>query len=647
MFENPFSIDRAEHLGDDLYKFYAKHKNFDDLLQRKSLILTGGRGSGKTMFFLYNTYNTRKKETLNNGLSFVEFLKKEKIIAIHLRADTGFVTGFLHKGLDELVWIDLFNHYLNLTISKEICEIVIDIKENHDTFIPKFESETCNLFKTLLGRTDQINSYNELYKILIDEEAKLIRFINNVSVYDKPITSSAGYLFNILVKSLIKEDILINKTFHVFIDEYENLLLYQQKLINTLIKHPNPTVIDIGMRKEGLKTNETLAPNEVINFPHDFNEFDIESLSSEDYEKLILESCKKRFRSIPELKDLPDESDYLNIKYYLGNYKTSDEVNFIAPDKDASLHIKQKISDILKKSIYDHDKFNSIFNGLTNTNDLILLRIQISLLLRKNNRPEELVEEFIKYQNGIASKYNDWYHNNKNGVLFLLARDFRKKKQYFGFDTYRLLSSGIIRYILEFCETAFKLASRNGFSFSNPRPLSIEEQTAAVSSVSEYKISDIDTYTPYSSRLKQFTILLGQIFETIHRDQKLSEPERNHFATDYDRLSENSKAFLKNALLWSVLQKRTETKDKNEIVSSNQYEYHLNHVYAPYFQISYRKQRKLDINYKDLDILINGTYEKAKEVVKKIAKAHSDESFDPTAGTQLDLLDNWIANDND
>ena len=51
-FHNPFSINRAEHLGADLYRYFAGAKLLSGLLSGKSLVLQGGRGSGKTMFFM-------------------------------------------------------------------------------------------------------------------------------------------------------------------------------------------------------------------------------------------------------------------------------------------------------------------------------------------------------------------------------------------------------------------------------------------------------------------------------------------------------------------------------------------------------------------------------------------------------------------
>ena len=119
-------------------------------------------------------------------------------------------------------------------------------------------------------------------------------------------------------------------------------------------------------------------------------------------------------------------------------------------------------------------------------------------------------------------------------------------------------------------------------------------------------------------------ILLGNVFERLHRDPRQSEPERNHFHTDYDKLSEETRTFLKNSELYSVLQKKEETKDKSFSIDSNNIEYHLNHIYAPYFQISPRKIRSLKIDPHILETIINGESSKANEAANSLIRTKND-----------------------
>ncbi len=610
-FNNPFSIDRAEQLGDNLFEFFAYHKSFEGLLKHKSLIIKGGRGSGKTMFFLYHTYDNKKKEAFSKQIPFSTFLGNQELIGIHFRCNSNFVPAFQHKGIEEEEWSELFAHYLNINLSKRLVEVVIDInnnlaKNNKDKINFEIQNEVEGLFK----EHSIIDSFESFLKTLTTSEIAIVNYINNTKHATRPNIIFNGYLLNILAKSIIKQKILKGKTIHIFIDEYENLLSYQQKILNTLIKHPDPVIFDVGMRNEGHKIYQTLSDTEIISAPHDFHLFNFEELTDDEYEELIIKICEKRLRRVDSLDKIQNDN-FFNIKYYLGEYSIEDEVNSLIGKEDIQ-NLKLKI-----KTRIGHKKDETKI--LYETNDPIILRLN-QVLLERGEKIETLTLELQKYYDKKTSKYSNWVHNNKMGVVFLLCREKRKKKSYYGFNTYKSVSSGIIRYFIELCESAFKNAYRNGFTFSNPRALTSDEQTNAAFYVSKYKVNDIETYTPNSIRLHRFVMLLGKIFNTLHNDKKLSEPERNHFSTEYDKLSNDSRRFIKNAILYSVLQRREKTKVKTTGISSDNNEFHLNHIYAPYFQISARRIRSIYFKPPILEGLILGDVNKATDIANAFVK---------------------------
>ncbi|WP_367753796.1 hypothetical protein [Flavobacterium sp. WC2430] len=607
---NPFSIDRAEQLGDNLFEFYSNHKNFEGLLKSKSLMLEGGRGSGKTMFFLYHSYSSKKKESQSKGISFKDFFSSENLIGIHFRADSNFVPAFQHKGLDEEEWCQLFGHFLNITLSKRLVEIIIDINSSLNESDDEIAFYLSDELEVLLDSKVSIPNFHSLLKMLSNEEIRLMNYVNNINKNERPNVIGNGFLINLIAKSILKQDLFKDKSIHIFIDEYENMLLYQQRIVNTLIKHPNPVIIDVGMRNKGCKTYQTLADSEIITAPHDFSYYNFEQFKSQDYEELIVDICRKRLEKVVELKELDDDRFY-DIRFYLGEYDFNDEVaGFIKSGNIATLKSKIKARIGAQKDV----------EILYSSDDPIILRL-ILVLFERGQKADYLASEYKLHLNNNESKFKDWLHNNKMGLVYLLCKENSKQKLYYGFNTYKSTSSGIIRFFLELCESAFKNAYRNSFEFNNPRALTPTEQSEAAYYVSQYKINDIETYTPYSNQLKRFVLLLGNIFEKFHRDPRLSEPEKNHFSSDFDKLGEETLTFLKSAELYSVLQKKEETKDKKPTIDSNNTEYHLNHIYAPYFQISPRKIRSLYIDPKTLDFLINSDSKKANEIANSMVKS--------------------------
>ena len=112
--------------------------------------------------------------------------------------------------------------------------------------------------------------------------------------------------------------------------------------------------------------------------------------------------------------------------------------------------------------------------------------------------------------------------------------------------------------------------------------------------------------------------MLGAVFESLHEDKRISELERNHFSTRPEELSDDARKVLKSALLWTIVQERPLTKDKSPSSLGAEAEYHLNHIYSPYFQISYRRKRSLYIEPNLMNVILIGDVQKAKAAGRDI-----------------------------
>ena len=642
--DNPFAIHRAEHLGKDLYRYFAKPEFFSYRLGAKSLVLVGGRGCGKTMFFIYHTYDSKRLEHYDSTTGRSRVLENETVLGIYLHAKSDVVTAFVHRNLDEQAWTRVFGHYFNVVVAQQIAKIAEDIKAVYQ-LSDTFEASLCRKAAFLLGIDDPPRTYGALSARLVDAELEIIRYVGNPSRFPEPVLTLPGILPKTLADALTTELPLSNKVFHVFVDEYENLLEYQQRIINTLIKTPALSfVVDIGLRKEGWKTRSTLAPGESISDPHDFNVFEFEvDLTPDAYAELVAETCRKRLQnfSVPHSVAFNAHS----ISAYLGEYDLRAELDGILAGKDRRrLPYKARMKALLKEKLSDERTRTRLFEVLGNGDDELLNRLNYCLLLQGKN-PEALSADLDKFRADLPSRYKDWLHNYSLGIVFLLCRDVGVNKRYWGFTTFCLMSSGIIRYFLELCETAFTIAQRRGFTFSNPRQLTMTEQDSAAQAVSARKVEEVDSYTPHGSNLKNLVAVLGSVFESLHEDQRVSEPERNHFTTRPEELSDIARSVLRSAVLWNVLQERRITKDKAPSNIGTQTEYHLNHIYSPYFQISYRRKRSLYINPSLLERILSLDLRGAKAAGRKILSNRAVrpvDQLDPDSdfpGTQTEL---WV-----
>ena len=140
--------------------------------------------------------------------------------------------------------------------------------------------------------------------------------------------------------------------------------------------------------------------------------------------------------------------------------------------------------------------------------------------------------------------------------------------------------------------------------------------------VSEYKIIDIAGYEPYGKELRIFIQYLGQIFYKLHtaEDNTLGEPEPNHFNTKDLSLPGSTRQILDSAIMCNVLQEGEPTKRKQSKLSPETIDYYINKIYVPYFDISHRNQRKIQVDVKVLNNLLSGDEDLAKAAFREFFK---------------------------
>ncbi|KXY34996.1 ORC-CDC6 family AAA ATPase [Bacillus sp. FSL K6-0067] len=645
--KNPFREFRAEQMGKDLWKLYVPGP-FEKFLSSRPLVLEGGRGSGKTMFFLCNSWNEKLKSIKSEGKSIGIFLSEKNFIGLYYKVDTAFVTSMEDHNRSD--WDGVFNTYLNICILKEaikfLKELVLEGVLNQTEILEAIS--VVNYFLKEDIEIMNIESALNICEMVLDD---IEQFINSPS--DEKLTfklSIIGRSFSKFVEKLKKNPKLSGVKFRIFIDEYETLLEYQQSIVNTLIKHSNSEIIyNIGMRSRGMLTLKTAGSNEIIQAPHDYTSFRPETFfdpegdtdTRTEYYKILKEICRLRlekFKQSTGIANLPTDIDY-----YLGEYSIEEEIEGIIKSKKSKPFINKLKSKIFEYET-DAEKANEYFKLLGLEAPPLNARLHLCLLLRASKyRPslEELSREYLMWKNSDSKRYKDWLHNTKYGLVFLLAREYDQKKLYYGLDVFMMLSTGVIRYFLELCEQAFDFALIGDFDWNNPRKISPQEQSKAARYVSKYKVRDISGYEPNGKYLKIFVQNLGEIFKEFHRNPQLTlgEPEPNHFYTNDSAINEEAETVLNSAIMWGVLQERIPTKEKISDLPIETIDYHLNRIYCPYFEISYRKKRKIYLDKENLQGLLSGKEDLAKEAAKKVIDNKLNKSYNNSTLEQLSLFD--------
>ncbi|MCA9214552.1 MAG: hypothetical protein KDB27_15880, partial [Planctomycetales bacterium] len=87
-------------------------------------------------------------------------------------------------------------------------------------------------------------------------------------------------------------------------------------------------------------------------------------------------------------------------------------------------------------------------------------------------------------------------------------------------------------------------------------------------------------------------------------------------------LSDAERRFLSEAIKWSVLFEEKGTK-KKDVAGAEGIEYVLNPMYSPYFHISYRKRRKLELSPSDVRTIIGGEYAEVSRLLRDFQRRWS------------------------
>ncbi|AFM02259.1 hypothetical protein Desde_3996 [Desulfitobacterium dehalogenans ATCC 51507] len=632
---NPFKENRAEQMR-DLWKYYVPFPGLDGA--GKPVIVQGGRGSGKTMFFQCNSWRQVLSKIRKEKLHSSKLLDNNEFVGIYYRVDTTFVSSMC--GREENQWNSVFETYFSICIVQELIDLIIEISQDMSidekeltSFVCDFSKRfnTASTSKTLLSFRQETDMYLDMIEdqingIMLSNNITGLRWVNAHRLISD-ICSSCSKLF--------RREIL----FKIFIDEYETLQLYQQKIINTLIKHSTlPVIFNIGLRPQGMKTKETISRTETIEAPHDYEMLTL-GIDSEKYLIVLCEICRKRILLGKEQGKIPEYASE-DIEYYLGTYKVDDELERITASTFNAPHIK-KLREIIKKLGKEQNTTNEEIEMyiaiLCDQAPLLDSRLHFALLCRKTTYTPSLKELYEAYTSK-SKRYNDWMHNRKHGLIFLLCKELKREKMYYGFEVYAALSSNIVRYFLELCEQAFRITYLDDYHWNNP--ISPEIQTEAAKYVSEYKVLDIASYEPHGKELRIFIQYLGLIFYNLHTAElnTLGEPEPNHFSTKDLSLSMHIKELIASAIMWNVLQEGEPTKRKQSKLSPETVDYYINKIYVPYFMISYRNQRKIQLDANILEQLFSGDDNKAKMGFRSYFKKSQTEEI-VLETTQMSLFD--------
>lgn len=470
--ENPFEKVRVEDLNDNyelIAYLFAKPKGaiYRKLIGRYDYRIIGGWGSGKTMLLKYISFEAQvevlkekirkaelKEEVLKERLR--DEFKKIDFLGIYIKAGQSGFKPFLKPGGEfKDGGENLFGHYFNLLILERILSIILCARDKGilnvsteeevdltNRILSKFSvvTEIANIgFKSPpsieISNLKSLKNKTESWKKEVEtflstrDLEKDVSYKEFMSIYPTPIKTFLNDVFQ-EIKNIIED--LSQKRFYILLDECDLISADQQKVINTIIKQRHTTMVfKLASRPPDIKTKDTVDEGVGLT-DREIKKLYLDEMydpASKSYKNLCYDVAEKRL----EKYSYPIK----NIRKILGKYTIEDEIG------------EDNIKSYLKK----------------------------------------------KYPNKqrIKNKFKDVYNDFKVAAAFQILREKKGKKKYAGFDTFVMLSSGIMLHFLELCRDTFTDAESEGYiirdndgniSFKQtPLPIEIQSKTA-------YKVSE-------------------------------------------------------------------------------------------------------------------------------------------------------------
>ncbi|WP_157377080.1 ORC-CDC6 family AAA ATPase [Agromyces sp. Root1464] len=563
---------RAEYENDDdLYRRFSAPLYFHKLLGLTPAFLIGGRGTGKTTTLRSMSYRGQAKVSKSSDPGLWP------VIGAYWKVEPSVVTAFKGRGVDEDTWTRVFSHYLNLRLSALVVDFARWAHDNHRPIT--FDKHRVTLFTRALHlrQVEDIEELaNEIDLALVDIESKLNGSISALS--GSPL-SLLGRPLEHLFDAIGPTGVTRERPFMFCLDEFENLVPYQKKIVNTLIKQvgSGPFTFKIGVRNTIAIDPSTLVDGQPIQDPADFTKIDIVAdLKDESFEQFAATVVTQRLDLVSEPVLAPSE--------LLPAISADDEAVLLGAD-ELKKHLRQEVLNSAAHTAADLQFVDAA------------TPLESALAVRWAESHGEPVSELVQWAVKHPAKWQTRIVNYSYAALFTIRTNrVGPRKYYAGWKTYCQMADGNIRYMIRLVHEALRLHVLS----DNPldEAVSIVDQTDAATRVGETTVRDLQGWSRQGADLTRLTLGLGSIFGSLAREAALSTPEVNQFRVGYSGSMASSlevERLLGEAVGQGVLIGFEGDKNARRSGATPEMDYQLHPVLSPFFVYSPRSKRRMTL----------------------------------------------------
>lgn len=510
---NPFGITKAVDLNDeqilslwvDVAGDAADFAEFSKPVSPMPTFIMGAKGSGKTHLMRYHSFELQELRYRNRGLDLREGVLEDKYVGIYLRC-SGLNSGrFTEKRQSPEVWKELFAYYLELWLSLHLLHIVSRLRISEYCDERAVTCEITALFDKPFK--EKVDSIDQLRDTIASLQRSLDFEVNNCVLTGKintEILATRGRLIFGIPKIIAKHVKFLRHTMFVYeLDEFENLTLDQQKLVNTLVREKElPATLRIGSRLYGIKTHATDSAEE-------------ENLRNSEFESIYLDQIfrthKKRYSTFARelidkrlaqgfrhdgLRSTGSDPAWANLFETID--ETWDSLYFSSLVKGKTFRERRHFQ-ILREKLRQLDMSDTaatrIIRALASTKFPLLEKNNILIFyqeISKGNDPaeaagsvHEMCRAFVETPT-MKGRYGGTLDHFKNDLIAQLRRENDEKQCYVGAADFIAMSAGLPRALLTILRSVFEWSFFNGEEPLKRSRISLPAQQRGVKDASDW-----------------------------------------------------------------------------------------------------------------------------------------------------------------
>ncbi len=568
-----FGDNRAEWPAARFKDLFVSPTYLVKLESKRPCFLVGGRGTGKTTSLQSLRYESvfERLEAADAGF------EDQRYLGILVRMNKNRVRAFQGDALDESSWARYFAHYFNLLVCLEFVDLTRWLEQKTNL---KLATAAISLLASEFGGTG-LQNLDDLKTFLKIEVSRLQVQVNNPTRDYDIVISMAESPLRTFSNALSDSGILGDRVIFCCIDEYENLLDYQQAVINTYIKHAEPPLsYKVGVRKNGIRNRCTLDSQDLLRTPDDYAEIEIAEEGFEFFAKAVAETRLEYAKN-------QNLDVYTNLKDFLQELSFPDEANLLGADRIAH----QVLTELSQEDPAAHKHFLA-----KPVHEIYFLKYWQESEIQPLS---ELARDWMANETEWKTRLGNYGYSS----LFWLSKGnkgARIRKYYCGERIFLALASGNIRYFLELIDTAIQYELQPGRVNSGTLSISAKSQTYAARDVGERRLNQLEGLADKGVQLKRLVLAIGKVFFERARSPLGKTPEVTSFV-----LSGNSNDILQVTEILSdgvshlafEVDPRTKSTSNSEMKDE---EYRLHPIFCAFFEISHRKKRRMGLDARNL-----------------------------------------------